>query len=611
MKKRIMLFLLLGICCVFMPLNGSAEEERYIVLNTNKYFRDAPGGSLLDSAVTDGVLLSGMRVDVISTNYESGHGCNNAWYKVSYNGQEGYICSSDQAIVTVADVDLNGDFEKSMLEKGFPESYLPYLKSLHEAHPNWTFTPDKTGLDFNEAVTNENIGDINVVDGDDESLRSKEYPYYQNGVYIETNEAGWYVASRDTVSYYMDPRNFLNESYIFMFENLKYNSETQTRDVVKGVTSGSFLNADEYLNILMKTASTYNVSPVYLASRIRQEKGSTDSISTTGGAFTFSVDQNCLNNLGYSSDPTSWNARNSCGSGLSYSGIYNYFNIGAYSSYQSAVIRGLIWANGGFDASVTTYQRPWNSKEKAIMGGTEYIVSKFIDANQHTLYYQKFNVSSDRVYPTYTNQYMTNVRAHASEAYKIYKSYKSNGLLDNNYEFLIPVYNNMPNDNTSIEPDEDPNEEVVTPETINIDTGVVAAGFKVDNDVIMGIDFNTSRDTVNSILNSVNANLTVTSYLDRNGNPASGNIGTGDTLLISNGKDVKAYKVIIYGDNNGDGKVSVLDLLRCQKYLLGNNNITGNDIKATDTNGDGTVNVVDLLRIQKQILGENVITQKR
>ena len=135
MKKRIMLFLLLGICCVFMPLNGSAEEERYIVLNTNKYFRDAPGGSLLDSAVTDGVLLSGMRVDVISTNYESGHGCNNAWYKVSYNGQEGYICSSDQAIVTVADVDLNGDFEKSMLEKGFKESYLPYLKSLHEAHP--------------------------------------------------------------------------------------------------------------------------------------------------------------------------------------------------------------------------------------------------------------------------------------------------------------------------------------------------------------------------------------------------------------------------------------------------------------------------------------------
>ena len=169
----------------------------------------------------------------------------------------------------------------------------------------------------------------------------------------------------------------------------------------------------------------------------------------------------------------------------------------------------------------------------------------------------------------------------------------------------------MPNDNTSIEPDEDPNEEVVTPETINIDTGVVAAGFKVDNDVMMGIDFNTSRDTVNSILNSVNANLTVTSYLDRNGNPASGNIGTGDTLLISNGKDVKAYKVIIYGDNNGDGKVSVLDLLRCQKYLLGNNNITGNDIKATDTNGDGTVNVVDLLRIQKQILGENAITQKR
>lgn len=604
MKKLISILLIFVMLFTFIP---AVSAKSYIVLNTNKYFREKPGGALI-TGVTDGVLVAGTKVDVISTDGDSGYGCKNAWYKVKYNDLEGYICSSDQAIIDIADVDLNGDFEKEMLSKGFGESYLPYLKAIHEKHPNWIFTPISIGVSFDEAVTNESYGEISLVDGTDETLRSKEWPYYQNGTYKQI-EPGWYVASRDTVSYYLDPRNFLSEEYIFMFENLKYNSSIQTEDAVRGVTSGTFLNTNEYLNILMKTARTYNVSPVYLASRIRQEKGSTDSISTTGGSFTFSVDNSCLNNLGYASNIDSWNALNSCGNGKTYSGIYNYFNIGAYSSYQSPQIRGLIWANGGFDASVTTYNRPWNSKERAIMGGTEYIASKYINANQNTLYYQKFNVSPDAVYPIYTHQYMTNIRAHSQEAYSIYKSYKNNNLLNNTYEFLIPVYNNMPNDNEVILPDDDKEEEIVTTPDIDVNTGVVGSGFKIDGDVISNIFFNTSIDEINSKLSSVNANLKITSYLDRYGNSASGNIGTGDTLVISNGSTTKSYKVVIYGDNNGDGKTSIVDLLRVQKDILGSSNLSTYDKKASDTNRDGKVDVVDLLRVQKQILGNSTIEQ--
>ena len=604
MKKLISILLIFVMLFTFIPV---VSAKSYIVLNTNKYFREKPGGALI-TGVTDGVLVAGTKVDVISTDGDSGYGCKNAWYKVKYNDLEGYICSSDQAIIDIADVDLNGDFEKEMLSKGFGESYLPYLKAIHEKHPNWIFTPISIGVSFDEAVTNESYGEISLVDGTDETLRSKEWPYYQNGTYKQI-EPGWYVASRDTVSYYLDPRNFLSEEYIFMFENLKYNSSIQTEDAVRGVTSGTFLNTNEYLNILMKTARTYNVSPVYLASRIRQEKGSTDSISTTGGSFTFSVDNSCLNNLGYASNIDSWNALNSCGNGKAYSGIYNYFNIGAYSSYQSPQIRGLIWANGGFDASVTTYNRPWNSKERAIMGGTEYIASKYINANQNTLYYQKFNVSPDAVYPIYTHQYMTNIRAHSQEAYSIYKSYKNNNLLNNTYEFLIPVYNNMPNDNEVILPDDDKEEEIVTTPDIDVNTGVVGSGFKIDGDVISNIFFNTSIDEINSKLSSVNANLKITSYLDRYGNSASGNIGTGDTLVISNGSTTKSYKVVIYGDNNGDGKTSIVDLLRVQKDILGSSNLSTYDKKASDTNRDGKVDVVDLLRVQKQILGNSTIEQ--
>ena len=605
MKKLFCISLIFIMLFTFIP---NVNASSYIVLNTNKYFRVVPGGDFVDG-ITDGVLLAGTKVDLISKDGGSGHSCKNPWYKVSYNGKEGYICSSDQVVIDVADVDLNGDFEKEMISKGFTESYLPYLKALHEKHPNWNFKAVRTNIDFDTAVTNESYGEISLVDGTDESLRSKEWPYYQNGAFRQI-EPGWYVASRDTVSYYLDPRNFLSEEYIFMFEDIKYNASIHTEDAVRGVTKGTFLNTNEYLDILMKTARTYNISPVYIASRIRQEKGSSDSISTTGEAFTYEVDNNCLNNLGYASNPDSWNALNSCGSGRVYSGIYNYFNIGAYGSYKSPQIGGLIWANGGFDASVTTYNRPWNSKEKAIMGGVNYIVGAYVNNGQNTLYYQKFNVAPDAVYPTYTHQYMTNIRAASSEAYSTYKSYRDNDLLGNSYEFLIPVYNNMPNDNEVILPDdEDKEEEIVTTPEIDINTGVVGAGFKIDGDVISNISFNTNVDVINSKLSSVNANLKVTSYLDRYGNKASGNVGTGDTLVITNGSTTKSYKVVIYGDNNGDGKVSILDLLRVQKDILGSSSLSTYDKKASDTNRDGKIDVVDLLRVQKQLLGNNVIEQ--
>ena len=39
----------------------------------------------------------------------------------------------------------------------FPESYRPYLTELHNAHPNWTFEPFNTGLDWDTVLLNESL----------------------------------------------------------------------------------------------------------------------------------------------------------------------------------------------------------------------------------------------------------------------------------------------------------------------------------------------------------------------------------------------------------------------------------------------------------------------
>lgn len=67
--------------------------------------------------------------------------------------------------------------------------------------------------------------------------------------------------------------------------------------------------------------------------------------------------------------------------------------------------------------------------------------------------------------------------------------------------------------------------------------------------------------------------------------------------------------VWIYGDNNGDGTISILDLVRIQKHLLGTAQHTGEVLEACDVNRDGEVTILDLVKEQKHLLGTGEIKQ--
>ena len=69
------------------------------------------------------------------------------------------------------------------------------------------------------------------------------------------------------------------------------------------------------------------------------------------------------------------------------------------------------------------------------------------------------------------------------------------------------------------------------------------------------------------------------------------------------------YNVVIYGDTNGDGQISALDLLRVQKDILSLSKLSGFYSSAADTNKDGKVTALDLLQVQKHILKMKSIAQ--
>ena len=64
----------------------------------------------------------------------------------------------------------------------------------------------------------------------------------------------------------------------------------------------------------------------------------------------------------------------------------------------------------------------------------------------------------------------------------------------------------------------------------------------------------------------------------------------------------KSFVISIIGDVSGDGEVTILDLLKVQKHLLGSSKLSSEYLISGDTNGDAEVTILDLLRVQKYIL---------
>ena len=60
----------------------------------------------------------------------------------------------------------------------------------------------------------------------------------------------------------------------------------------------------------------------------------------------------------------------------------------------------------------------------------------------------------------------------------------------------------------------------------------------------------------------------------------------------------------VTGDINGDGTVTVLDVVALQKYLLKTNTFTKAQYTSADMNGDGIVNIYDLILMKKAVLAK-------
>lgn len=349
-------------------------------------------------------------------------------------------CSICISMFSLNPMEVNAENDFQTLLAQFPSSYQAKLRELHRKHPNWKFKRVSISLDWSHVVNKESELGVNTIasnvpKGGSSSANSapfsylsrekKAYKLYKDEFKLIDGK-NMYTADKKVVAYYMDPRNFLTDQQIFQFEALDYN-DTQTIDGVKQILNNTFMKGDytykdkktkkkvkkNYAETFMAAGEKFGISPYFLAARCKNEVGAKGSGSTSGKY-------------------------------PGYKGYYNYFNIGAGdSSNGKAIAKGLKYAKGN-----GSYGRPWNNPYISIMGGSKFIANEYVALGQNTLYFQKFSVKSGAY--RYWHQYSTNVQASYSQAKSVYNAYKSNGLLNKEILFYIPVYKNMPSQACSL-----------------------------------------------------------------------------------------------------------------------------------------------------------------
>ena len=292
---------------------------------------------------------------------------------------------------------------KNLNEDKYP-GYKELIDNLKENHPNWTFTLFYTKLDWNDVIKNEGHSDerispLNLIPD------SSKYPEdwkceidkdktFDNGT--------WLCASDKAIKNQMDPRNILNDENIFQFLELRYTEGVHTVDGIKSITENTFLQGDNISQALIEAGKKANVDPYFITSRLIQEQGRKGTVLSLGYEY---------------NDKT----------------IYNPFNINATGNSSEEIIQ---------NAAQYAYEQGWDTLEKGLIGGVEFVKKGYIDRGQNTLYLQKFDiVNSDG--SLYTNQYMQNLLAPESEANNMLEIYKASETVDSNLNFIIPLYENM------------------------------------------------------------------------------------------------------------------------------------------------------------------------
>lgn len=479
------------------------------------------------------------------------------------------IRSTSYAVTQSVSTDING-----INTSKYP-GIKDKIQSLKSRYPNWNFKILYTGIDWNEAIASEYTGH----GSSPKNLVYKKSNY--QGAWIcpicgerDYDTGGWRCASIEAIKYMMDPRNSINSTDVFQFEELT--NTGSDINILRTMTNGSFLSGHE--QGIINAANSNNVNPYYIAARLIQEQGKNGTTVTLG---------------------TGYNGQ--------YVGYYNAFNVAASGNSKETVLK---------NALAYAQKKGWTSLDASINGGISFIASQYIKKGQNTLYLQKFDVEATD--GLYSNQYMQNILAAENEGLTLKNTYTNTNSFSSSHTFVIPVYENMPGSDS-------PRPSTTGSSTASLDNlvkvnvgsslrlrdapnGSGTKGWLYKDEVVTRLEKATSK-VGGTYWDKVRKSDGTEGYAARQtyDNESSYKlylVPMNESTSNTNNNNTQPSTSTKKGDASGDGKIDSTDLLQVKRYLIGKMNFSNEQKSICDVNGDGKIDSTDLLQIKKYLLGK-------
>lgn len=498
-----------------------------------------------------------------------------------------------QNISNAADVKQTLSADYNSLDDNKYPGIKAKINELRKQFPTWNFKILYTGIKWEDAIKYEYTGHggspKNLVPISSNYSGNWICPICKDEVY---DSGSWKCASEEAIKYMMDPRNSINASDVFQFLELSFDQKiTYSKDKIKSMLSGSFLQEEKYTNTILDSCKKFNVNPYYIVARILQEQKKEGTTLTKG--------------QGYKGQ---------------YVGYYNVFNIGASGKGTEKVI-----LNGLAKAKVNG----WDSLEKSLSGGIEIIAQRYIALGQNTMYLQKFDVDNTDG-NMYWHQYMQNILAAQNEGETLRKTISSINALGSNYNFIIPVYENMPK---SIAARPSTTKELASVSTdlvkINVNSSLKIRNKPAVGDTVGYVyagEIVTRIEKANTKVNGtywdkILSSSGVEGYVARctfdgdsnyklylvplndtqdNNDDKSDNSNESQKKTDSNTSNSKILK----GDVNCDGKVTSSDYVLIKNHIMSVKQLTEDAKKYADYNEDGKITSSDYVLIKNYIMSK-------
>ena len=97
--------------------------------------------------------------------------------------------------------------------------------------------------------------------------------------------------------------------------------------------------------------------------------------------------------------------------------------------------------------------------------------------------------------------------------------------------------------------------------------------------------------------------------LQPDGTAGDAPVATGMAVAYTvNGEPIQTLSIVVTGDVNGDGTVSITDLVQINSHLLKKAELSGAAAIAADVNADGVISITDLVQVNNHLLKISTIT---